>query len=112
MAQLSVLAQAIEKSRADAKAMRLAQLHQVEKVLATRYIRDVVERDYEALCASRPNLPFPGEVCEYLECDEVKKSLVIWTVGLETILGDAPLIVSDFSGRITHILHPFKEAIP
>lgn len=111
MAQLSVLAQAIERSRADAHAMRLAQLHEVEKVLAVRYIRDAVERDYESLCASRPNLPVAGDCCDYLEPEEVKKTVVLWRVGLDTLLGDAPLIVSDFAGRITHILHPFKEAI-
>lgn len=54
---LSLLAQQVAKSRADARAMGLVQMHEVEKVLAIRYIRDVVERDYERLCASLPNLP-------------------------------------------------------
>lgn len=108
---MSLLAQQIVKARADARAMGLVQMHEVEKVLATRCIRDVVERDYEHLCASRP-LPDPFDEHQYLEPEEVKKSCVIWRVKLDTLLGEEPQIVSDFSGRITHILHPFKEQLP
>lgn len=109
---MSILAKAIAKSRADAKAMGLVQMHEVEKVLALRYIGDAVERDYEHLCATRPNLPDGSAFCGYMVAEEVKKSLVIWRVSLDTLLGDEPMVVSDFAGRITHITYPFKEQIP
>lgn len=111
MSNLSLLAQQVAKSRADARAMGLVQMHEVEKVLATRCIRDVVERDYEHLCASRPGLPDTFGEHNYLHPEEVKKSIVLWRVCLDTLLGEEPLICSDFHGRITHILHPFKEQL-
>lgn len=112
MQGLSLLAQQVAKSRADARAMGLVQMHEVEKVLAVRCIRDVVERDYKHLCASRPNLPDSSGFCEFLQPEEVKRSVVLWRVCLDTLLEDEPLICSDFDGRITHILHPFKEQLP
>lgn len=95
----------IAKARADALAVGLVQMHEVEKVLAERLLADRVERDLLAL-DERHDLGLTYAEDTEPRCVEVRRSVLVWEACETSLFGDPVRFVSNFDGQITRVLSP------